>query len=54
MPDEMSLIVVVTWEGKEKRWSIETVFLAKLCKLFGCRLLTEHSNCRIAWYKFDQ
>ena len=53
VPDEMSLIVVVAWKREEERRPIETVLLAKLCKLFRRRLLAEHGNSRITGNEFD-
>src|ERR1700745_2945555 len=34
VPDEVSLIIIVAWKGEEEGRTIETVLLAKLCKLF--------------------
>lgn len=53
MPDKVSLIVVIAWKREEEGWTIETVLLAKLCKLFRCRLFTEHGDSRITGNEFN-
>ena len=53
MPDEVSLTVVVVWKREEEGWTIETVLLAKLCKLFRRCLFTEYSDSRITRNEFD-
>jgi hypothetical protein len=54
MPNEVSLVVIVAWKGKEEWRSIESMFLAKLCKLLGCGLFTKNRNCGVTGNEFDQ
>src|SRR5215213_128038 len=53
MPDKVSLIVVVAWKREEEGRTIETVLLAKLCKLFRRCLFAEHSDSRITGNELD-
>ena len=54
VPDKMSFAVAVARKREEERRPIETVLLAKLCKLFRSRLLAKNGDCRIAGHKLDQ
>src|SRR5262249_22134924 len=53
VPDKVSLAIVVAWKREEERRPIKTMLLAKLCKLFRCRLFTENGNRRITRHEFD-
>jgi hypothetical protein len=49
----MSRAIRVAWKRKEEGRTIETVLLAKLCKLFRGRLFAEHSDGRITGNELD-
>jgi hypothetical protein len=54
MPGEMARTVLVAWKREKEGRTIESVFLAKLRKLFWSGLLAKNCDGGIAWHQLDE